>query len=62
MGDEIATTTAPSNDTAVPPAGANDDFPSQIVGGAPTNSAPAPSALAVNDIFGLFGPSGGAAA
>ena len=45
MGDEIATATTPSNDTAVPPVGANGDFPSQIFGGVPTNSGPAPSVL-----------------
>ena len=67
MGDEIATTTAPSNSTAVPPAGANEDLLSQIFGGIPTNSGLAPSApankqKAIDDILGLFGSSGGAAA
>jgi len=67
MGCEIATTTAPLNDTAAPPAGANEDLLSQIFGGVPTNSGPAPSApankqKAIDDISGLIGPSGGAAA
>jgi len=61
MGDEIATTTAPSNATA----GANEDLLTQIF--APTNSGPAPSALAkeqqaIDDILGLYGPNSGAAA
>jgi len=67
MGDEIATTTAPSNNTAAPPAGANEDLLSPIFGGVPTNSGPAPSALAnkqkaIDDILGLFSSNGGAAA
>jgi len=67
MGDEIATTTGPSNSTAVPPAGANEDLLSQIFGSVPTNSGPAPSApankqKAIDDILGLFGSNGGAAA
>jgi len=62
MGDEIATTTVPSNATA----GANEDLLTQIFGGAPTNSGPAPSALAneqqaIYDILGLYGLSSGAA-
>jgi len=50
MGHEIATTTAPSNDTVAPPATVNGDLLSQIIGGTgvPTNSGPAPSALSSN--------------
>ena len=67
MGDEIATTTAPSNGTVAPPAGANEDLLSQIFGGTPTNPGPVPSApvtkqKAIDDILGLFGPSDGATA
>jgi AP-1 complex subunit gamma-1 len=63
MGDEIATATGPSNGTAAPPAGANEDLLSQIFGGgAPTNAGSTPSApstkqKAIDDILGLFGPS-----
>jgi len=68
MGDEIATASVPSNGTSALPAGANEDLLSQIFGGgAPTSAGPAPSApaskqKAIDDILGLFGPSGGAAA
>jgi AP-1 complex subunit gamma-1 len=68
MGDEIATATAPSNGTVAPPVGANEDLLSQIFGGgAATNAGLAPSApatkkKAIDDILGLFGPGGGAAA
>lgn len=67
MGDEISTTAAPSNGIAAPLAGANEDLLSQIFGGTPTNTGPAPSApvtkqKAIDDILGLFGPSGGATA
>src|SRR5258706_15485090 len=68
MGDEIATASVPSNGTSAPPVGANEDLLSQIFGGgAPTSAGPALSApaskqKAIDDILGLFGPSGGAAA
>ena len=68
MGDEIATTSVPSNGTSGPPVGANEDLLSQIFGGgAPTGSGPAHSApaskqKAIDDILGLFGPNGGATA
>jgi len=67
MGDEISTTSVPSNGTSAQPAGVNEDLLSQIFGGAPTSAGPAPSAAAskqkaIDDILGLFGPSGGAAA
>ena len=68
MGDEIATASVPSNGTSGPPMGANEDLLSQIFGGgAPASAGPAPSApaskqKAIDDVLGLFGPSGGATA
>lgn len=68
MGDEISTASVPSNGTSGPPMGANEDLLSQIFGGgAPASTGPAPSApaskqKAIDDILGLFGPNGGAAA
>ena len=38
MGDKITTATAPSNGTAAPPMGTNEDLLSQTIGGAPINS------------------------